>query len=424
MLNHEHYRELCALAAIGQLSADEDRELDQHLYQCANCRAANAEYSHVVQHQLPKADPVRWRIKNLLPKTVPEADLRDRFLARARAEGAEFSPDVLNAGYGRQVTGQRGLVTGKRRGWTLAFATAAVAVVALLGTEIYRLEDRRILSQPSRDNEARLMEENTSLHAQLTAVQQSIERQSEALAAASKDKITSDQSLQQLQKQFEEMRAKSETLAAQLQQMEAKDAEINYDNRQKDSIIADLSSKNEKLHKENVDNLTARLVLEAQIRDLNDSNKQQAASFDQERQLMAASTDVRQLMGARNLHIMDVHDTDGAGKSAKAFGRVFYSEGQSLVFYAFDLPSGKLTPAKYTFQAWGENESESHSVRNLGTFSVDDHEQRRWVLKVNNPKLLKGIDSVFVTAETVGDVDAPHGKKLLYAFIVGEPNHP
>jgi hypothetical protein len=95
-----------------------------------------------------------------------------------------------------------------------------------------------------------------------------------------------------------------------------------------------------------------------------------------------------------------------------------------LVFYAFDLPSGRLTPAKYTFQAWGQRESVSHSVRNLGTFAVDDHEQRRWVLKVNDPKLLKGIDSVFVTAEALGDAGEPRGKKLLYAYIVGEPNHP
>jgi len=129
-------------------------------------------------------------------------------------------------------------------------------------------------------------------------------------------------------------------------------------------------------------------------------------------------------MGARNLHIMDVHDTDGAGNSAKAFGRVFYAEGQSLIFYAFDLPSGKLSVAKYTFQGWAQKESASHSVRNLGTFSVDDRDQRRWVLKVNDPQQLKGIDSVFVTAEAVGDVGAPKGKKLLYAFIVGEPNHP
>ena len=418
MLNHEYYRELSALAAIGQLSAEEDRELSQHLYACASCRAANAEYSHVIQHQLPKADPIRWRFRNLVPKTSPAADLRDRFLARARAEGAEFTPEVETPAY-RPRMAQR-----SRNPLNLVLATGAIAMIALLGTEIYRLRGRQVLMEPRRQNEARLVEENSSLRAQLTAVQQSIERRSEELSAASKDKTTSDQSFQQLKQQLEESRAKSELLAEQVRQAEARETELVNEARQKDSAIADLSSKNDKLHKESAEDLAARIVAEAQLRNLNESIQQQAASFDQERQLMAASKDVRQLMGARNLHIMDVHDTDGGGKSAKAFGRVFYAEGQSLIFYAFDLPSGKLTPAKYTFQAWGQKESISHSVRNLGAFAVDDHEQRRWVLKVNDPKLLKGIDSVFVTAEVLGDTGEPRGKKLLYAFIVGEPNHP
>jgi len=143
-----------------------------------------------------------------------------------------------------------------------------------------------------------------------------------------------------------------------------------------------------------------------------------------ESQLTSVSSDVRQLMGARNLHIIDVHDVNGAGKSAKSFGRVFYSEGQSLVFYAFDLPNGKLTPAKYHFEAWGQQEGQAQSVRNLGTFSIDDREQHRWVLKVGDASLLRGMDSVFVTAETLGDVNEPRGKRVLYAYLSGRPNHP
>jgi hypothetical protein len=171
--------------------------------------------------------------------------------------------------------------------------------------------------------------------------------------------------------------------------------------------------------------MATRTLLEAQARDLTDALQQQTANLERERQLMAVSKDVRVLMGARNLRILDVHDVDGVGKSARAFGRVFYAEGQSLIFYAFDLPSGKLSPAKYAFQAWGQREYVSHSVRNLGTFEVDDHEQHRWVLKVNDPVLLRDIDSVFVTAESLGDAkEGPRGRKLLYAYIVGRPNHP
>ena len=164
--------------------------------------------------------------------------------------------------------------------------------------------------------------------------------------------------------------------------------------------------------------------LQDKIHSLNAAVEQQSAKLTMERQLTSVSSDVRQLMGARNLHIIDVHDVNGTGKSAKSFGRVFYSEGESLVFYAFDLPNGKLTPAKYQFQAWGQQEGQAQSVRSLGTFSIDDREQHRWVLKVSDAALLRGMDSLFVTAESVGDVNEPRGKRVLYAYLAGRANHP
>jgi hypothetical protein len=40
-------------------------------------------------------------------------------------------------------------------------------------------------------------------------------------------------------------------------------------------------------------------------------------------------------MGARELHIVDVFDTDGKGRTKKPFGRAFYTQGKSLIFYEF-----------------------------------------------------------------------------------------
>ena len=418
MPNHEYFRELSALAAIGQLSSEEDRELSQHLYDCPSCCEANSEYAHVVQHQLPQADPVRWRMKHLRPKTGPDADLRDRFLARARAEGVEFTPEAeLDSSPTRRIPLQA-------RRWQRVLAITGAAVIVAMGGEIYRLHERSATLGKNGQIQSRMQQENEILQTQLAAIRQTIDKGSAELATVRKDKSTSEEEVRRLQAQLEDARSRSETLTVQVQQIEAKQIDSASENRQKDSQIAELSAKNEKLRRDNVESLSERVLLESQVRDLSNSIEQQASNFERERQLTTASKDVRQLMGARNLHIMDVHDTDGAGKASRAFGRVFYAEGQSLIFYAFDLQSGKLSPAKYTFQAWGQKESVSHSVRNLGTFAVDDHEQRRWVLKVNDAKLLEGIDSVFVTAEVLGDAGGPRGKKILYAYIVGEPNHP
>jgi len=179
----------------------------------------------------------------------------------------------------------------------------------------------------------------------------------------------------------------------------------------------------EKLSKDS-DQLTAGLVAQQfRIKELSEDVENQKAAVERERQLTAAARDVRELMGARNLHIIDVADLDGQGKSKKSFGRVFYTEGKSLIFYAFDL-SQKGSASKVSFQAWGQNQSASSNVKNLGVFHIDDQVQKRWVLRVDNPELLKSVESVFVTVEPAPGRDKPSGQKLLYAYLGTQANHP
>jgi hypothetical protein len=45
-------------------------------------------------------------------------------------------------------------------------------------------------------------------------------------------------------------------------------------------------------------------------------------------------------------------------------------------------------------------------------------------LKFDDPKTLASIDAVFVTLEPPNGSDKPSGKRLLYAFLTGKPNHP
>jgi hypothetical protein len=55
---------------------------------------------------------------------------------------------------------------------------------------------------------------------------------------------------------------------------------------------------------------------------------------------------------------------------------------------------------------------------------VDDQKQNRWVLKFDDPRTLAEIDSVFVTVEPAGGSAKPTGNKLLYAYLLANPNHP
>lgn len=161
------------------------------------------------------------------------------------------------------------------------------------------------------------------------------------------------------------------------------------------------------------------------IQELTRELKGKTAAWNQERQLLALGHDVTNLMGARNLHIVDVVDTDPRGGTRPAFGRIFFTEGKSLVFYAYDLNEAKIQKANYEYRIWARKESTDHQVRSLGIFYADNKAQRRWVYKCNDPKVLNEIDSVFVTLEPAKENSSqPKGPSLMYAYLRGQPNHP
>jgi hypothetical protein len=164
-------------------------------------------------------------------------------------------------------------------------------------------------------------------------------------------------------------------------------------------------------------------VQESRLKDWAEKLKEQSEAIERQKQLLVADRDIRDLMTARNLHIIDVFDVDGKGDTRRTFGRVFYTQGKSLIFYAFDLEDKRVLNANYAFQAWGYKESGGQS-RNLGIFYVDDRKQNRWVLKFNDPRTLAQIDAIFVTIEPPGGSPKPTGQQLLYASLKNMPNHP
>jgi hypothetical protein len=149
------------------------------------------------------------------------------------------------------------------------------------------------------------------------------------------------------------------------------------------------------------------------------------ANLQQELSLKDAKSQMGELVAARNLHIVDVYDADTSGKRQKAFGRVFYTEGKSLVFYAYDLEGAGQVKANVVFHVWGGRAGVKEVTRNLGILHKDDDGQSRWKMTFDDPSVLSQINSVFVTAESANKNYAePHGKKVLFAYFGSQPNHP
>jgi hypothetical protein len=165
--------------------------------------------------------------------------------------------------------------------------------------------------------------------------------------------------------------------------------------------------------------------LELQVHDLTEKMGTESASLDRERDLLSHGREIRDIIGARNLHIIDVYDTDTQGATTKPFARAFYTEGKSLVYYAYDLPQHRADEGKFSYVAWGESNGNKATVKRIGILFHDDQTQRRWSLNFSDPQVLREIDSVFITLERNGeDLNQPKGKRILTAFLGTAPNHP
>ncbi len=129
-------------------------------------------------------------------------------------------------------------------------------------------------------------------------------------------------------------------------------------------------------------------------------------------------------MGARDLYIGEVYDVARDGQTQKPYGRLFYTKGKSLVFYAYDLDEQAGIKSASTFQAWGSRGLDKQQATSLGIFYEDNGAKKRWVLKFDDPKKLEQINAVFVTVEPNGGSHKPSGKPLLFAYLKVDPNHP
>jgi hypothetical protein len=170
--------------------------------------------------------------------------------------------------------------------------------------------------------------------------------------------------------------------------------------------------------------------LEAKVNELAQLVRAREQALDQKegevakgQELLEHDRDIRELMGARELYMADVHDVSGKG-TAKTYGRVFYTKGKSLIFYAFDLDAQPGVQNAKSFQAWGRKGPDKEQARSLGIFYEDNASKKRWVLKASDPKTLEDIDAVFVTVEPHGGSQHPSGKQLLFAYLRVNPNHP
>jgi predicted nucleic acid-binding Zn-ribbon protein len=428
---HEEFLELCALSTTGSLSVEEQETLQSHLATCPRCREAVKEFEAVVDEAVPALAPeLAGEITEDDPSFAAgtaEAVLRKRLSEQNRTkrdpDGNAFFPILVprNRNFLRRLD--------QIHFW-LPLAAGAVLCVTL-GIMAYRIGlhrgvDGARLGQGSRDEsgagsasgalEAAMRERDTAnarlaeRDESLSELRSQISSQSAEIAklrAAQSDQLherqTSDEDKKQLVKEKDHL----------LQELSVEQAALQASQKQLDALQQQRSGE-----------LLRAAGLEAKVAELSRAVDDQARTTEEQRELLSHDRDIRELMGARDLYVAEVYDIARTGEKQKAFGRLFYTKGKSLIFYAYDLDAEPQWKDADTFQAWGTHGRDRSQAFNLGMFYEDNVSKKRWVLKYDDRKTLQQIDAVFVTVEPHGGSEKPSGKPFLYAYLKMNANHP
>jgi hypothetical protein len=409
---HEHFDELCTLVVSGLASGDEFRELQNHLQICAECRDRFGDFSHLTAGILSVGHP--WEQRH-------PAGMTERFVARAIAEGIPLRQPLK---FFPSWVSRHSFV------WTGVVAVGMMVVILAIGNL------RRLTNiVPSHHNEAAVYSsvfETTTgptatggaVAADRSSSKDAIKRLQAALNAAIADRQDLVRALADLNDQIKTKTVHDGDLTAQIAGLQSQLDQLKQQSIAKDAEIVDLSNQQKQSEARNANQLASMVESQFQIRKLNSQIAEQDTTIKDQRQMLSAGSQARDMIVARNLHIIDVHDNIGEGQRQRAFGRIFFTEGKQIVFYAYDLNNAAKLKEQVAFYVWGGKLSNEHTVKNLGIFRSEDAEAGRWVLTFDDPHVLAEINTVFVTAESKKNVEQPDGKPILFAYLGNKANHP
>jgi hypothetical protein len=417
-LEHSHFEELCMLASVGQISPPEFQELSDHMRECERCRESYDDFIRLTHEQLPLVAATEASASEptgFIQKAAAKR-YKSRFAARARERGIEILP-VRSA--------RRGMWSfSPSLSYKLCSAAVIVILVTMVGLMSHRWKDAESRNAALSVQVSNLSERNGALQQKVNELSGGNQTIESDLSKTRKENTTESAQLRDLQDLLAKDDLAIENLQSQLSASNMQAAGSAQKLRDAQQTLASLNQEVAKLRDSHADDIASLVTQQVQIADLTRQAKESADVIDKEQKLLAVDEDVRNLMAARNLHITDVFDVDGKGTRKSAFGRVFYTEGKSLIFYAFDLDGPRVTDAKHSFQAWGQLSDSKNSAVNLGIFYVDDPAKKRWILRFDSPDVLDKISAVFVTTEPHGGTARPTGQKLMFAYLGHEPNHP
>lgn len=438
---HDEFLELCAVSTSGELTEEEQKRLQEHLAVCPSCREALHQYQSVVDRTIPAiaADETHDSIEEERDHTWSQ-DRAERALFDRLARGESGRPDREGKRHYSPHLPRPILPLSSDSAWRHVWTLYAAGIVLFIALSFfaYRIGIRRGSETGKLASPPRSVPAST----QAPSVQASLEEQ---LSDAGHDREVARAEISERDKIIASLHRQLNQQAAEIDQMKAAQEKLDSDLRAGDASRQDLTQQRAELAQkldssqagsqalqQKLDALAEQSVRdsdrlkasEAKVNDLTRLLQQRESNLEQQDELLAHDRDIRELMGARDLYIAEVYDVAGTGETKKPYGRVFYTKGKSLIFYAYDLDQDTELKKASAFQAWGRRGPDRQQSINLGIFYEDNASRKRWILKCDDPKTLAQIDAVFVTLEPNGGSHKPSNKPLLFAYLKVNANHP
>ena len=426
---HDEFLALCAISTSGQLTEEEQKRLQRHLAVCPSCREAMKQYeavvsetiSALVSHPENVASDPQWSQEQAEATFFQRLTLEEELGNKGRGDEDTASKAI------REVPSSPSQATW-RNVWFLC--AAGVLLCIALGISAYRVGMRRgahvVSVSPAEDrgDQTALQQQVSDAGHEREVLQSQIEQRDKQIASLRHE-------IEQQAAEMSRMKLAENRLATDLQNGEAGKPDLLQQRTELGQKLGAAQAKSQGLQ-DRLDSLERQSdqdrqqasALEAKVSDLTRLLHDREATIDQQQELLAHDRDIRDLMGARDLYVAEVYDVERTGETKKPYGRVFYTKGKSLIFYAYDLDQQAGVKTASSFQAWGRRGPDWQEALNLGVFYVDNASKKRWVLRFDDPKALAQIDAVFVTVEPNGGSHKPSNKPLLFAYLHIDPNHP
>lgn len=428
----EEFAELCALFTSGELNAQESEKLREHVAICDACTMLLREYTSLAQVSMVElAAELAPEVQ--VPARYSEKKAEQRFVSALHEAQPNAQPQLRAGLHWLDLAGcwERNL----RFTPAMAFGAAAILLLSIGGAFEFgrRIEAHSPNAMPvaaalplsSPPPSIATNAENSELRKKLAAAQKSVDKITAQSAEDEKRVAALSNARAALLEQLNELARKDQTttesLIAITGQRDALQHQLDDVSKSLDQVKQDLS----RAEQDRRGAVLRAAALETEVNDLHSEVSKVSSAATNNEEFLAEDRDIRELMGARQLYIADVFDVQHDGRRSKPFGRVFYTKGRSLIFYAFDLQSQPGYHEAKAFQAWGKPGAAAAKPVSLGIFYLDSEKNRRWVVKADNPDLLAQINTVFVTVEPRGGSDKPTGKPFLEAYLHSlPPNHP